>query len=346
MTQYDDEMLQPIPPVLAPGEKEHMLLPQDETSFHTNDKPRNAWLKDGQQPLKSKGNGRGNHISDIICEATETGRLVLNAEQIAEQMALPEAERLRTFDARKIIYPGKNFDAWWDLEQLRVQMIDAVDIFEYLQPGKVGVWMFDCSSAHEGLAHDALNVNNMNIGPGGAQKHLRNTIIPLNNPPPLPGKEDTRGREQTMDYPLDHPDPKLRGAAKGMKAVLQERESVWDELTKRTNRVVGKCKSCSTSQIKKDAQRRVAAAEASGQEDSLTDAQVAEAETGDSASSAPQNDWCCMYRVLSLQDDFVHEKPLLQHYLEGRGHVCIFLPKFHCELNPIEMVWGLMKYCK
>jgi transposase len=61
---------------------------------------------------------------------------------------------------------------------------------------------------------------------------------------------------------------------------------------------------------------------------------------------APQNDWCCAYRVLSLQDDFVNEKPLLQHYPEGCGHVCLFLPKFHCELNPIEMLWGYAKYCE
>ena len=25
--------------------------------------------------------------------------------------------------------------------------------------------------------------------------------------------------------------------------------------------------------------------------------------------------------------------------VEERGHICIFIPKFHCELNPIERVW-------
>jgi len=35
---------------------------------------------------------------------------------------------------------------------------------------------------------------------------------------------------------------------------------------------------------------------------------------------------------------------MIQHYIESQGHVCMFLPKFHCELNPIEMLWGFMKY--
>ena len=40
----------------------------------------------------------------------------------------------------------------------------------------------------------------------------------------------------------------------------------------------------------------------------------------------------------------MNEKPMIQHYIESRGHICMFLPKFHCELNPIEMLWGFMKY--
>ena len=341
MCKYDDKTMEPILPTLAPGEKEHMLVPQDECIVSTNDSPRRQWLKADQQPLKKKANGRSIHISDWICE--RSGRLALNQEQIAAQTALPEGQRLKVTDAHKIIYPGKNHDAWWNLDQLIEQTKHAVDIFEYLHPEKVAIWVFDCSSAHEGLATDALNVNNMNVNPGGKQRHLRTTVIPETNPPPKPGCTDTRGQTQTMVYPEDHPDPKLQGKPKGMKAVLQERESVWDELTRRcgSKAPVGKCGGCSKSQAKKDAERRVAEAEAMGQEDTLADTDIAQA---DEPIAAPTNDWCCMHRVLSLQDDFANEKPLLQHYLEYRGHVCLFLPKFHCELNPIEMLWGYAKY--
>ena len=51
-----------------------------------------------------------------------------------------------------------------------------------------------------------------------------------------------------------------------------------------------------------------------------------------------ENDTCCMARLLSKQDDFQLQKSQVEEMLTGRGHLCIFLPKFHCELNPIEMV--------
>src|SRR6202167_1349902 len=78
-----------------------------------------------------------------------------------------------------------------------------------------------------------------------------------------------------------------------------------------------------------------------GQEDTLADTDIAQA---DKLIAAPINDWCCMHHVLSLQDDFVNEKLLLQNYLEDCGHVCQFLPKFHCELNLIKMLQGYTQY--
>lgn len=30
---------------------------------------------------------------------------------------------------------------------------------------------------------------------------------------------------------------------------------------------------------------------------------------------------------------------ILEQEVEEQGHVCLYLPKFHCELNPIERCW-------
>ncbi|EGO05026.1 hypothetical protein SERLA73DRAFT_118684 [Serpula lacrymans var. lacrymans S7.3] len=53
--------------------------------------------------------------------------------------------------------------------------------------------------------------------------------------------------------------------------------------------------------------------------------------------------WCCMQKVLSLQKDFMSERPLLQVLIKDAGHRCYFLPKYHCELNHIDMYWGWTK---
>lgn len=52
---------------------------------------------------------------------------------------------------------------------------------------------------------------------------------------------------------------------------------------------------------------------------------------------------CCLRRICAKLPDFLAEKPAIAKYLEERGHVCLFLPKFHCELNYIERIWGIMK---
>ena len=47
--------------------------------------------------------------------------------------------------------------------------------------------------------------------------------------------------------------------------------------------------------------------------------------------------------ILSQHDDFKNEKNSLETMLTGKGHTAVFLPKFHCELNGIERVWGHSK---
>ena len=54
---------------------------------------------------------------------------------------------------------------------------------------------------------------------------------------------------------------------------------------------------------------------------------------------------CCNKRILELEPDFQAQKSLVQETIEDAGHLCLFLPKFHCELNFIEFFWeSVRKY--
>ena len=346
MASYDDTSLEHVPPTLLPGEKEHVLVVQDETVFHTNEYRWHAWLMDDQQPIRKKGGGHVVHDSDFICETI--GWVRLSEEQISEQLKLPSELRLATFEARKIIYPGKAFDAWWDLKQLIEQVRVTISVFVYTHPGCVGVFVFDRSSAHEGFAENALNVNAMNLNPGGKQKKLRDMVIPLNNPDPAPGEEDTCGKVQHMCFPEDHETPQLRGQPKGIKAVLEERKSVWSKYNAirkaRGTKEVKKCAQCTKSQVRKDAEHCVTKTEEMEQQGDMPPTDETAVLDVEELSAAVTDDWCCMHRVLSQQEDFLTEKPMIQSIIEDAGHVCLFLPRFHCELNVIEMLWGYAKH--
>ena len=54
--------------------------------------------------------------------------------------------------------------------------------------------------------------------------------------------------------------------------------------------------------------------------------------------------YCCLTKQASEEVDFKNQKSLLEEKIVAAGHKCIFLPPYHCELNPIEMFWCWSKY--
>lgn len=50
-----------------------------------------------------------------------------------------------------------------------------------------------------------------------------------------------------------------------------------------------------------------------------------------------------MREVLAKHPDFMNEKNKLEYLLHSHGHACLFIPKFHCEINPIERCWSQAK---
>ena len=53
---------------------------------------------------------------------------------------------------------------------------------------------------------------------------------------------------------------------------------------------------------------------------------------------------CCLEFLLSEQADFKEQQNAIQELVLSRGHFCIFLPKFHPELNFIERYWSRVKW--
>jgi hypothetical protein len=141
----------------------------------------------------------------------------------------------------------------------------------------IAVFAFDNSSSHAKLADDTLNAANMNLNPDGKQPIMRNTSF--------------NEQIQSMVFPDNYLDEKLRGKPKGMKIILQE-HGLWGSGLK------GFC--------------------------------------GNKKASV-ENPRCCTRHVLATQEDFLNQKPILQEVIEGFEHKVIFYPKFHCELNYIEM---------
>jgi hypothetical protein len=52
---------------------------------------------------------------------------------------------------------------------------------------------------------------------------------------------------------------------------------------------------------------------------------------------------CCLKCVLSREPDFLEQKEWLTTVVTAAGFTIMFFPKYHCEFNFIEMIWG---WCK
>ena len=242
--------------------KKLVLIFHDESIYHSNEDQGWQWTEKNKVTIKPKGKGRGLMVSDFIDEFN--GFLRLSDEEAEEAL---KHDRNHPVKARVILKYGAQLEGYWDSNKFMAQVKQACTIAEYKYPRETHsiVWLFDQSCGHCAYAEDALNINRMNVKPGGKQAKLRDTINPLN------------GRPQKL---VDS-----AGIPKGMKNILEER-------------------GVDTSKMK--AER--------------------------------------MKEILRSHHDFKYEKTKVERYLiNEKKHRVLFIPKYHCEFNPIERVWGQSK---
>ena len=196
MARYEGPELRHVAPNFAPGEHEIVPNFHDESTFHGNEKLHSTWLQKDEQPLQKKGHGKLIHASAFINPKTSCLIYIDKSRFICDSM--------------KIIYPGSQGDAWWDTDQLLVQMADAIEVFELAHLGKQALFIFDQSSAHASLPPDTFKAFEMNKSDGGKQHKQHDTVIPESNP-----VAEHHGKAQKMTL--------KNGQPKGMQRVLEER---------------------------------------------------------------------------------------------------------------------------
>ena len=218
------------------------------------------WAEKGKQPIRPNGQGQGIMVSDFIEE--HGGYLRLSNE---EYEAAKDLHPGLWKEARQLLELGAEYEGYWDSDKFMNQVEHSITIAEIKYPKETHslVFLFDQSSGYTAFADNALNVNRMNVRPGGAEAILHDTVW--------------NGMSQRMVL--------SDGRPKGTKRVLEER-------------------GVNTKGMKAERMRE----------------------------------------VLGEMSDFKYEKKKVERLVASRGHRAIFIPKFHCELNPIESCWCHSKH--
>ncbi|EJF55475.1 hypothetical protein DICSQDRAFT_73804 [Dichomitus squalens LYAD-421 SS1] len=278
----------------------------DESIFYANDRRTIRWKNVREKSVpQAKGEGVSMMISDFF--TAEDGWL---------------QSRDGETHACIVIRPGARRDGYFTSDNVLMQFKHAARIARENWPDEDIYFIVDNAPTHTKRAPDALSARKMTKGPsrnfgvdiplldkngnpviGGPKNRPMKTKIPMAN------ATFPDGTPQPLYYPNDHQDPELRGAFKGIVRLLDERGiSGSNQLPLECPHF--RCPSPPSDVLPVD--------------------------------HYLQNPCCCR-RLLYEQPDFRSVKSLLKLEMEACGVHVLFLPKFHCELNPIEQCWGYAK---
>ena len=197
--------------VLPPGnEPVYLLVSHDESCFKSGEHETRGWIKDGSQTCLDKSKGSSLHFADFSCEwgngtVSWTKEPTLGEHTRAPfpitihhlrrwhrkwEQGVPDDGNPLPPTAAVWMKPGTNNDGWWCAEEFWMQMDLAMCIFERVF-GKASryklVACLDWSSNHAAKPLDGLDATDMNVKPGGEQRHQRPTTSPPIYRPPMKG---------------------------------------------------------------------------------------------------------------------------------------------------------------
>jgi hypothetical protein len=199
---------------------------------------------------------------------------------------------------------GTSRQGWYTNENLVNLFRSCSELFKDLHPDCDVMIAFDNSMTHHAKADDALDANRLNLSDGGKGiKHTRSGWFLKKNP--------LTGVEERVVQPMQR---EVGGVLtqKGVKTILQERHEFYG---------VGghepklRCVPCKAGRFARDA----------------------------AVADGFLHPRCCATYILSTQPDFMEQGEWLTEEVRQAGFSIIFYPKYHCEFNYIEQIWGWLK---
>ena len=202
---------------------------------------------------------------------------------------------------------GKGSKGYWTAEHVVNQVGEIIDVLQFKFPGKKFVFLFDWSSNHDKKAEDAVQLHKMGVKWGGKQAAMRSTTVLEDfNPPPAHSGLPTLGISE--------------GRERVHHLVFQEGDP--------------------PPFYERDAEEYVGHAKGLKQvlyERGLWQRGMVKVDH--------DRHWRSMHHCLGRCLDFQQRvKSILEERVLELDHAVDFLPKFHCELNPIERSWSRSKY--
>ncbi|CDO75448.1 hypothetical protein BN946_scf184823.g2 [Trametes cinnabarina] len=272
----------------------------DESCFSANDRRKVYWVPKGAQAIPQP-KGEGATLMVADFASAEYGFL-----------KSPDGSKA----ARVLFRPGKNRDGWFTNDDIIQQTSTAIEILSEHYCDEDHVFVFDNATTHLKRPPTALSARRMSKSPTQPDAPLFGVEVPVIGadgkavfgPDGKVLKEKMRmadarfadGRPQSLYFAEGH-ELRVAGTFKGMAEILMERG--YDA----------------------DAIRQLRA-------------QCPKFECPAIPPLSPLS--CCCRRLLYNEPDFAVVESILESHCKARGFGILFLPKFHCELNPIEQVWG------
>ncbi|KZT64015.1 hypothetical protein DAEQUDRAFT_733158 [Daedalea quercina L-15889] len=209
--------------------------------------------------------------------------------------------------ARTLFKAGKNHDGYFQSTDVLTQLTMAMDILDKDYPDDKHVFIIDNAPTHLKRADDALSARKMPKGPSKKLAVLANVI----------------GEDGKV---VHGPDGKI------LKHKIRMGDGRFSD-------------GCPQALYFPDGHERAGDFKGMAvilKERGYVDVDSLRAECKD-FKCPPHVERCCCRWLLHNEPDFQEVKSLVETHCKSRGYEIVFLPRFHCELNPIEQCWGFTK---